>query len=151
MNQKRISVVVPTLNEEGNVGELIERTHKALTEHGFVYELIFIDDFSTDSTREIINSYSQSYPVSVHLKQGPKGKAKSLLQGFALAKYEYTAMLDADLQYAPEEIPPMFEKLANGSDIVQSKRVNHKENFIRRFLSKGFSFVFVRILHGLKF
>ncbi len=150
MNTKNISVVVPTLNEAGNVAELIKRTHKALSDAGYEYELIFVDDHSKDKTRDIITKLASQYPVSVYLKQGPKGKAQSLLEGFAKAKYDTMAMLDADLQYAPEEIVPMAKKLEEGFDVVQSFRRHRDESWVRNFLSKGFSFIFIRLLHGFK-
>jgi cellulose synthase/poly-beta-1,6-N-acetylglucosamine synthase-like glycosyltransferase/glycosyltransferase involved in cell wall biosynthesis/O-antigen/teichoic acid export membrane protein len=152
MNNK-ISVVIPTLNEEGNVRELIERTHKTLANAGIEYELIFVDDHSSDNTVKVIESYSRTHNVKVELKDlsnRKKGKADSLLQGFELARYELIAMMDADLQYEPEEIVPMIQKLDDGFDVVQSCRKTHNEGLVRTVLSKGFNFVFIRVLHGLK-
>src|SRR5258708_27401074 len=75
MVKKSISGVIPTLNEEGNIALLIQRTHEALTKSRIGYELIFIDDHSIDATREIIAELATTYPVRLELKQGQRGKA----------------------------------------------------------------------------
>jgi len=151
MSQSRISVVVPTWNEEGNVRALVESVDAILSSHGFPYELIFIDDNSTDNTVEILADLSDKYPLQVHLKDGRRGKAESLIQGFALCKSSRVVMIDADLQYSPAYIPSMIQKMEDdGLDIVVADREQHETNPIRRFLSGLFAAVFVRGLHGLR-
>lgn len=145
----RISIVVPTYNEQGNVRPLIERIHQTLSSTGFTYELIFIDDHSTDDTWANLRDLSREYPVSFYLKQGKKGKAQSLVQGFALCRYNLICMIDADLQYAPEYIPQLiWEMIEDDADIVIATRVEHKTSFLRRFVSAGFNKIFVKWLHG---
>src|SRR6185369_4753521 len=102
---------VPTLNEQGNIPFLVERLHKALSKKFKEYEVVFVDDHSTDNTIQLIELLAEEYPIRVHLKQGAKGKAQSFLEGFDHAKHDIIATIDADLQYAPEEIPTMVEKL----------------------------------------
>ena len=150
-NQKnnRISIIIPTLNEEGNVQNLAERIRAALTPKGIGYEMIFIDDHSKDGTLNALREISRHYPASYYLKKGQGGKAYSLLEGFDYASHDLIAMIDADLQYPPEAIPEMIEKINNGSDIVVANRIKKNTSFIRTFLSKGFFFVFGKLLHGL--
>src|SRR5205823_1855719 len=113
----------PTRNEEGNILPLIERIDKALTLKNISYEIIFIDDHSTDNTQTIISGFSSSYPITLHMKKGIIGKAQSLIEGFSYAKYDIICMIDADLQYPPEAIPPMMEKITKGNaDIVVANR-----------------------------
>jgi cellulose synthase/poly-beta-1,6-N-acetylglucosamine synthase-like glycosyltransferase/glycosyltransferase involved in cell wall biosynthesis len=149
MNNERVSIIVPTLNEEGNVEELVRRIHEALRSCAQAYEIIFVDDHSSDRTREIVESLADAYPVSLFLKRGEKGKARSLLEGFGHARYEVLAILDADLQYPPETIPEMLERMRQGADVVVANRVEREVSFVRKFLSKGFALFFSRFLHGL--
>src|SRR3990167_4933468 len=116
---------------------------------GFEYEAIIVDDFSTDATREVAANLAERFPVRFVSKTGQPGKARSLLQGFHAARYGLVAMIDADLQYAPEYLPGMVRKIDEGWDIVVGNRKIHKESLRRRILSRGFSFFFIRLLHGL--
>ncbi len=148
MHQMRsISIVIPTLNEEGNIRPLIARLSSVLKK--YTYEIIFIDDHSSDRTVKILQSLSEKFPIKVFLKQGRKGKAQSLLEGFKHAQYDLIGMLDADLQYAPEELPLMIEKLGEEFDVVQSCREDRANRGIRKFISRVFNFLFIRVLHGL--
>ena len=74
MKTQDISVVIPTLNEAGNLVDLVARLHKTFSDHDLGYELIFIDDHSTDQTIEVLRRLAQSYPIRVAMKVGAKGK-----------------------------------------------------------------------------
>ncbi len=129
---KSISIVIPTLNEAQNIEPLIERLLKTFENNDIQYEVIFIDDNSSDDTRARIESWTAEYPISLHLKTGNKGKARSLIEGFLRAQYDTIAMIDADLQYAPEEIPVMLDKIEESTDIVIANR--NKQSILARFL-----------------
>ena len=145
---KGISIIVPTLNEEGNIIDLIERIDQVLGGMQMDYEIIFVDDHSTDNTREIISRAVERYPVFLYLKKGKRGKAYSIQEGLTYARYGLIAFIDADLQYPPEAIPRMVDKLEHGHDIVIVNRQTNETNFLRRFLHWGFAFFFTRFLHG---
>jgi cellulose synthase/poly-beta-1,6-N-acetylglucosamine synthase-like glycosyltransferase len=132
-----LSIIVPTRNEVGNVAALVNRIQRAL-QWKARYEIIFIDDHSTDGTVGVIKQLIRSYPGIIRgsTKKGKTGKAYSLIEGFALARYELVCMIDADLQYPPEATPAMLRKLAEGSDVVVASRVTHDTGFVRRVLSK---------------
>lgn len=150
MARHGVSVVVPTLNEEENIRPLVERIARAFSVSRTPYEIIFIDDHSTDRTQECIEALGGEYPVRFFVKQGARGKAYSLLEGFALIRYRYVAVLDADLQYPPEVLPDMVVKLESGvADIVVAERTNRETAWWRRILSGGFRFVFGKFLHDL--
>ncbi len=149
MNRERVSILVPTLNEEGNVADLIRRLFVSLNDAGFEYEIIFIDDHSKDGTRREVERFVSDGRVFFHLKKGKRGKAYSILEGFEYARYETIAMIDADLQYPPEAIPDMVKRLHEGLDIVVANRKERETSFVRRLLSWGFAFVFSKFLHGL--
>jgi cellulose synthase/poly-beta-1,6-N-acetylglucosamine synthase-like glycosyltransferase/glycosyltransferase involved in cell wall biosynthesis/O-antigen/teichoic acid export membrane protein len=148
---RQISVIIPTLNEAGSVGMLTERLHQTFSAHKISYELIFIDDFSTDDTVDELSALAKTYPIKIQTKKGKRGKAQSLLQGFDLASSEILVMIDADLQYPPEAIPQMLEKINNGFDVVVASRSQKHVSFVRLFLSRGFEFVFGRLLHNFNF
>src|SRR3989344_1287876 len=116
MSAPRVSVVIPTLNEEGNIRSLIERLDRVFLLNRISYELIFIDDHSSDATREIIRKLAATHPVCCYLKKGLRGKAFSLLEGFQRAQGELIAIIDADLQYPPEAIPQMVRAIDEGAD-----------------------------------
>ncbi len=151
MPDRRLSVIIPTLNERGNIGALVERLSRALGDSGLIWEAIFIDDHSTDGTYQALERLARSEPSVRHfLKQGKRGKAYSLLEGFEQARYEYVAILDADLQYPPEALPGMVDKLDTGhADIVVANRSTLETSYLRRFLSRVFKGVFSQFLHGL--
>lgn len=148
---KKISIIIPTWNEEENITPLVKRIDDSLSAKNITYELIFIDDRSTDKTKQIIKTLSSKYPISVYSKNGKRGKAQSLLEGFALAKYELVGMIDADLQYPPEAIPKMIEKIGKNTDIVVANRRKQNVNFRRKVLSFIFLHFFGKFLHGLNY
>ncbi len=142
-----VSVVIPALNEQDSVKKLTERLSKALK--GKKYELIFVDDNSTDETVERLVALQKKYPVIVETKQGPRGKAYSLLQGFRVAKYDTIAMIDADLQYPPEALREMVSLVQNDeADVVVANRKEAKTGALRKIMSKGFRTVFGKMLLG---
>lgn len=153
MADTQISIIIPTLNEAGNIAALVRRLARVFQERALTGELVFIDDHSTDGTRQKITAlaakYQDTFALQCHVKQGQRGKAESLIEGFALAQYEVIVMIDADLQYPPEAIPGMLAKLEQGADIVVANRAEHETDWLRRMLSKTFHLVFSRLLHDL--
>ena len=144
----KISIIIPTWNEEDNILMLVQRIHTVLYSNGIEYEIIFIDDHSTDQTRNIIKTLSSEYPISLYLKQGKKGKAQSLLEGFTYANYGLVGMIDADLQYPPEAFPAMITKIKSGADVIVANRSERQISPLRRLTSRSFSFIFGRLTHG---
>ncbi|MCK5123102.1 MAG: glycosyltransferase [Candidatus Pacebacteria bacterium] len=147
-----VSIIIPTYNEEKNIHKLIERIRLAFLNSGVNYELIFIDDNSADNTVLEINKCLKKSHLDgqVYLKnqKETKGKGHSLLIGFKRAKYDTACMIDADLQYPPEEILPMYKKLENADIIVANRKT--REGRRRNFLSKIFTKLFGNILLGIK-
>lgn len=151
MNLNGISIIIPTLNEEGNIVELTERIQRALKKSDIAYEIIFVDDHSSDRTCQIIRELAGRYPVNSFSKVGKKGKAFSLIEGFPRAIFDVIAIIDADLQYPPEAFPEMIEKIRGGCDIVVVNRIMETINPVRRIMSKGFNIFFTKFLHGFDF
>lgn len=143
-----ISIVVPTLNEVDNVGPLFDRLQAAL--RGRTFEVIFVDDRSTDGTVDKLQELASADNVRYFTKNGTPGKAYSLIEGFEVARFPYVAMIDADLQYPPEAIPEMLEIILDGqADVVVADRQPVNESTTRKITSKGFRTVFGRLLWGL--
>ncbi|MGI8419084.1 MAG: glycosyltransferase [Candidatus Levyibacteriota bacterium] len=148
-NTTSLSLIIPTLNESGNILPLVKRINNALKENHTLYEIIFIDDKSTDGTQAIIHSLTRLYPIKLFTKQLRPGKAQSLIEGLERAKYDFLCYIDADLQYPPEVIPNMIDKILQGADIVVANRIDQQTSFLRQLTSKTFMYVFGRLLHGL--
>ncbi len=152
LNKKKgISIVVPVLNEEGSIGELLKRIDSSVKKTKYLYEVIIIDDHSTDNTKKEIESNTEKYPVKYFKKKGIIGKAQSLLEGFSYAQYDIFCMIDSDLQYPPEAIPEMITQMEDGYGVVIANRKERHTNFTRKFISKSFNFIFGRMLHGLPY
>jgi len=148
MKQKKLSIIIPTLNEAGNIRELVERVNAAMESKNIIYEIIFVDDNSTDNTSDIVKQLRFQYPLYFFKKKGKRGKAYSLLEGFSYADYDTVAILDADLQYPPEALLDMILKIEKGFDIVVAKRVRQSVSVSRKILNLGFSLFFSKILHN---
>lgn len=90
-----ISIIVPGLNEQGNLVELVNRIDKTAKYNNITYELIFIDYHSTDKSVEIICSLIKKFPIHLYSKKGKRGKAQSLLEEFLYAMYTIVCKIDA--------------------------------------------------------
>lgn len=146
-----LSIVIPVLNEADNIAELITRIDVAAFKLKIPFELIFIDDHSSDRTYDIIKSYQRYHTIVLEKKIGKPGKAHSILQGVKKANYDTILLIDADLQYPPESIPLMYKKFQEGADVVIAHRVFFHPNAVRKLLSRGFQFIFGKLLHGLTY
>jgi glycosyltransferase involved in cell wall biosynthesis len=90
--------------------------------------------------------------VKFYTKQGKRGKAFSIIEGVAYSKFDTICMIDADLQYAPEYIAPMYTLMnTSGKDIVITKRTINETSILRKTLSSGFNLVFTRLMFGINY
>lgn len=146
----RLSIIVPTLNEADNMSALITRIDAAFGRDKSTYEIIFIDDHSTDATVRQVRKYQDDFPINIFLKEGSKGKARSLIEGFKRAKYQTVAMIDADLQYPPEALPAMVRHLrTNDCDVVIANRKKTQTSLLRQLSSKVFRYGFGKAMFSL--
>ncbi|MEK7517150.1 MAG: glycosyltransferase, partial [Patescibacteria group bacterium] len=154
MKNKKISIIVPVYNEADSIDMFLARIYSAFDKSKLTFEIIFADDNSTDGTFEKIQKISKSVnknkgkKIKLFRKEGKKGKAFSLIEGFRRATGSVIAMTDGDLQYPPEAIPLMVDELEN-ADIVVANRKSYDGAILRRVLSKSFSLAFGRLLFGL--
>lgn len=143
-----LDIIIPVKNEAENIPSLVDRIHGVLTKSGICYQLIFIDDRSTDNTISQLEKLTQKYPIKYTKKRGKPGKAWSILEGADLATSLYVAMLDADLQYPPEVLPQMFKKAETHGVVVANRKI-YRSTLFRRFASRFNAFVCGRLLFGL--
>ncbi|MGE5392617.1 MAG: glycosyltransferase family 2 protein [Candidatus Saccharibacteria bacterium] len=141
-----LSVIVPTYNERFNLDQLLRRMVKPLNLGRKKFELIFVDDNSTDGSYEFLMKFKNLLPLKVLRKRGRQGKTYSLLEGFGEAQGDVIAMIDADLQYPPEAISEMVKQLKH-YDIVVADRV--RKGSVRTIFSRAYRFLFGDLLLGL--
>jgi glycosyltransferase involved in cell wall biosynthesis len=146
----RISVVIPLFNESASLRELGERLHRTLTEMtGGSYEVIFIDDGSTDNSYEVLRELHRNDPrFSAVRFRTNYGKSAALAVGFERARGEYVFTMDADLQDDPAELPALLDKLKNGFDLVSGWKKTRHDPWHKTLPSKVFNSV-VRAVTGL--
>ena len=115
-----ISIVIPLLNEAESLPELHAWIKRVMDEHKLSYEVIFIDDGSTDESWNIISGLKENFPEVKGLKfRRNYGKSAALNEGFALAEGDSVFTMDADLQDSPDELPEMYRMLwEEGFDLV---------------------------------
>lgn len=141
-----LSVVVPAYNEAENLEPLCSAIQEYLQPLGYSYELILVDDGSTDETVHLVRSLCQRYPfLKVIRLRRNFGQTAALSAGFHYAQGQIVIAMDADLQYHPEDIPALLEKIEEGYDIASGWRKNRKDPFLRKFPS----FVANRIIRWL--
>ncbi|NPA94814.1 MAG: glycosyltransferase family 2 protein [Thermodesulfobacteria bacterium] len=130
-----ISVVVPVFNEEENIPELLKRIWAGLSETGWSFEVIVIDDGSTDRTAQILREQKRLYPeLRVVIFRKNFGQSAAMTAGFDLARGSVVVTMDGDLQNDPADIPRLVEKLQEGYDVVSGWRKDRKDAKVSRLL-----------------
>ena len=146
---KSITVIIPVYNEVESLKEL----HKELTavlSGNDNYELLFIDDGSSDGSINILNELSNSdYHTKVIQFYRNYGKAAALAEGFKVSSGDYVVTMDADLQDDPAEIPNLVAKLEEGYDLVSGWKKTRHDPWTKRWPSK-FANIITRLMTGVK-
>lgn len=130
-----ISIVIPLLNEEENLPILYDELKQCLEGLKVTYELVFVDDGSTDSSLPILQKLQQddSCVCAVSLRKN-FGQTAAMSAGFDMAKGDVIIAMDADLQNDPADIPILLREIENGSDVVTGWRYDRKDPFFSRKL-----------------
>ncbi|MCX5809962.1 MAG: glycosyltransferase [Proteobacteria bacterium] len=135
-NKAYISVLIPVLNEEESLPELQERLHRTMEGIGKPYEIIYINDGSTDRTPILLEDYHDRYPcVKVIEFNRNYGQHMALFAGFEHVQGDIVITIDADLQNPPEEIPRLVAKMEEGYEVVGTYRKARKDSLFRKIPS----------------
>jgi glycosyltransferase involved in cell wall biosynthesis len=146
-----ISVVVPVLNEEESLPHLHQRLTAALAESGYSYEIIIVDDGSTDRSFDIMRELqAQDEHLQVVRFRRNYGQTAAFAAGFDRAQGEVVITIDADLQNDPADIPALMAKMAEGYDVVSGWRVNRQDRFLDRRLPSVVANALIRWATGVR-
>lgn len=146
-----ISVVIPLFNEEESLPELAAWIERVMKEHDFSYEIIFVDDGSTDSSWKVIHELSAKNPAihGVSFRRN-YGKSPALNTGFAMAQGDVVITMDADLQDSPDEIPELYRMIVcDGNDLVSGWKKKRYDPLSKTIPTKLFNAT-ARKVSGIK-
>ena len=141
--KEKISIIMPAYNEASHIVSSIEETVKTFNEFGCSWELIVMDDGSSDDTFEKASRFSENYPGQVVVKRNPshRGKGRAIKKAFHYLTGDYTVFLDADMDLHPFQVQTLFDimRLDNSDIVIGSKfhpnsRVNYPLQ--RKIISK---------------
>ena len=151
MAQPEISVVIPARNEEPNLLRLCDRLVATLEEVGRSFEIIVVDDGSTDESVRLLRNLAESEPRlhAVCLRRN-SGQTAALAAGFEVAAGEIVVAMDGDLQHAPEDIPAFLEKIDEGYDLVNGWRETRIDRLLTRRLPSRVANWLIRKVSGVE-
>lgn len=143
MHKPEISIVIPVYNEEAGLAGLFARLFPALDKLGLAYEVVFINDGSSDRSAQILAEQFRARPdvTRVLLFNGNYGQHMAILAGFQATRGDIVVTLDADLQNPPEEIGKLIAKVREGYDYVGSVRRERHDVAWRRHASKVMNYL----------
>ncbi len=146
---KEISIVIPMFNEEKNVRPLFKEVTEAMENITSNYEIIFVDDGSTDNTFEELKKIFKPGIIKIVKLRRNFGKATALAAGFEKCEGKIVITMDGDLQDEPREIPLFLKKLAEGYDFVNGWKVEKHKGSAKRISSKIYN-IMASVLTGVK-
>ncbi len=146
-----LSVVIPVLNEEDSVRMLHEDLARVLEDLGRSYEILFVDDGSTDHTFDVLSELvrDDDHLRVVRLRRN-FGQTAALSAGFDHARGEVIVTMDGDLQNDPMDIPRLLQKVDDGYDVVSGWRVDRKDPFLTRRLPSLIANRLISVITGVK-
>jgi glycosyltransferase involved in cell wall biosynthesis len=145
-----ISVVVPAFDEAGSLPELLARVRTALETLARPWELVVVDDGSTDGTASVLRSLAATEPrLRVFAARRRLGQTAALKAGLARARGAVIVTLDADLQNPPEEIPRLVRALDEGADVVTGWRRHRHDRWLSRRLPSALANAWIRHATGI--
>ncbi|MFN3841452.1 MAG: glycosyltransferase family 2 protein [Cyclobacteriaceae bacterium] len=151
MNNPNISLVIPVLDEEESLNELTQWISRVMEMHGLSYEVLFVDDGSTDGSWRQIVSLSEANPNIKGIRFNRNyGKSAALQTGFRAAQGDVVITMDADLQDSPDEIPALYQMIKEeGYHLVSGWKKKRNDPLSKTIPSKFFNAV-TRRLSGIK-
>ena len=147
-----ISIVIPFYNEEGNITKLADSISEVMGAQDWKYEVIMINDGSSDSTWKKMKDINEAKPNFIGINfAGNYGQSSAIAAGIDYASGEYIVTLDGDLQNDPKDIPMMLNKLIEEDwDVVAGERENRQDAAFSRKLPSKFANFLIRVTTGVK-
>jgi len=146
-NMRELSVVIPVMNEEDNIQPLLEAVRQALS--GIDYEVVLVDDGSTDATKKRIIEHADERTKLVELRKN-YGQSTAMTAGIDHANARFVAMIDGDLQNDPSDIPFMLELAKKEEwDVVAGNRKNRKDGMLLRKIPSRIANALIRRMTGV--
>lgn len=136
------ALVIPTLNEEDNIGPLLDSVQEVLESLAISFEVIVVDDNSSDYTRDVVRSRARhDSRIQLLTRVGKRGLAGAVLEGWAHSRAAVLGVMDADLQHPPDLLPSLLEAVRTGADLAIGSRYAHNNhvsgwNPIRALISR---------------
>jgi len=138
--EKELSIVIPVFNERQNLETLFQELKDVLEPLGRSYEIIFVDDGSTDGSAEMLKDFAQSDPKTrTILFRRNFGQSAAMSAGFDLAQGKIFVTLDADLQNDPKDIPELLAKMDEGYDVASGWRRHRRDPLLTRRIPSFFA------------
>ena len=149
--QKKISVVIPSFNEEGNIKIIVKALNDVLQKLNYRYELIFVDDGSSDKTLRILQEISATDSNVFYIELSRNfGHQNALKAGLDLASGDCIITMDGDMQHPPEMIPQLIEKWEEGYDIVYTRRLEDKNLPAFKKITSKYFYKFINYISEIK-
>lgn len=147
-----VSIVIPVHNEQEVLGSLFKRLLPVMEGLNTSYEIILVNDGSTDNSAAILDEYQRSHPENIRIIHfnGNFGQHMAIMAGFEHVRGETTITLDADLQNPPEEIPKLVALAKQGHDVVGGYRMDRQDSAWRLTVSKWHNKLREKIAPSLK-
>ena len=147
---KIVSIILSFRNEESNILELVKRLSKVFNTLKWNYELIFVNDASTDSSESLLINLQKNFPITIINMSRTFGVGPCVLAGFKYSKSECVIYMDSDLQDPPEIIPDLLDEYEKGYDVVHTVRTSRKgENYFKLALT-GIAYRIINFFSDIK-
>lgn len=144
-----ISIVIPFHNEEQNLKILIPSLFDVINELSIKFEILLVDDVSTDNSASIVESYERKFPQIKLLKLDKRGGQTGCYEtAFAYASGDFIIRMDADLQDDPRDLPLFIEKIQNGSQLIMGLRECRKHLRILRIASGIYDLIILTLFNS---
>lgn len=130
----KLSIVIPVFNEEGNIACLYRSLCMTMNSLGEEYEIIFVNDGSSDGGIKILKGITDGRVTVIDLS-AHSGKSLAMQAGFDIARGDILVTLDGDMQDDPREIPKLLDKINEGFDVVCGWRISRKDGFLKKSAS----------------
>ena len=146
-----LSIIIPVLDEAPSLNELSRRITAVMVEHGFDYEVIFVNDGSSDASADTLDQLAQSNEriKVIHLRRN-FGQTAAMMAAFDHSEGGIIVPMDADLQNDPKDIPKMIEQIEQGYDVCSGWRKDRQDDFLTRTLPSRIANWIISVISGVR-